>query len=191
MGSMSIDSSFEDLLSLFIARGVRFLVVGGYAFGSHTTARATKDLDLWIDATPANADKTWCALAEFGLPLGSIAAADLATPGPWLQFGVPPTRVDILTAIDGVEFADAWDQRVQRTFGRVPAPVIGIDDLIRNKKLVGRPRDLVDVKELERRRALDEGEGRVSEKAAAARRKRPRPKTVPRRRKAAARRTRS
>jgi len=191
MASMSIDSNFADLLSLFIARGVRFLVVGGYALGSHAPMRPTKDLDLWIDATPENAERAWRALAEFGMPLGAITAQDLATPGPWLQFGVAPKRIDILTHVDGIEFAGAWERRVSRPLGRVTAPVLSMDDLIRNKRLVGRHQDLADVETLERRRAIDEGEGRVSEKASAARRKRPKPKAAPRRRKAAARRARS
>ena len=181
MGSMQMHSDFEELLSLFIARGVRFLVVGGYAYASHATPRATKDLDLWIDATPENAVRAWRALAEFGMPLGKITPQDLAMPGPWLQFGVAPVRIDILTAVDGLDFADAWENRVQRTFGSATAPVLGMDDLIRNKRLVGRLQDLADVQKLERRRALDAGEGRVSEKAAAPRRKKRRPKAAARR----------
>jgi hypothetical protein len=174
VGSMSIDSNFEELLSLFIEREVRFLVVGGYAFGSHATPRATKDLDLWIDATLPNAQRVWRALAEFGMPLGSIAAEDIARPGPWLQFGKPPKRVDILTHVDGLEFAAAWERRVMRPFGRVPAPVIGFDDLVRNKRLVGRPQDLVDVRSLERARDDDERGDRVSQPPAQRRRRTPR-----------------
>lgn len=178
MGSMSIDSIFEELLSVFIARGVRFLVVGGYAVGSHGPFRATKDLDLWIEPTPENADRVWRALAEFGMPLGKITPQDLAEPGPWLQFGRPPTRVDVLTTIDGVEFAGAWARRVERTFGRHKVPVISIDDLIRNKRLVGRAQDIADVESLERRRSDEHGEGHVSESPVAPRKRRRAPAKV-------------
>jgi len=184
MESMSIDSNFEELLSLFIARGVRFLVVGGYAFGSHATPRGTKDLDLWVDATPENAAKTWRALAEFGMPLEKITPQDLEKPGPWLVFGRAPTRVDILTAVDGLVFADAWGRRVDRPFGAVTAPVLSMDDLIANKRRVGRPRDVLDVEELERRRAENAREGRVSDVTAKPRRKRPARGVAARRRKA-------
>jgi hypothetical protein len=172
MGSMSMDSNFEELLSLFIARGVRFLVVGGYAYSSHGTPRGTKDLDLWVEPTTENAKRTWRALAEFGMALGDIKARDLAKRGPWLQFGRAPKRVDILTAVDGLEFAGAWERRVFRPFGRVSAPVLSIDDLILNKRLVGRPRDRADVAVLERRRAEDADEGRVSDSTAPRRRRR-------------------
>lgn len=169
---MSIDSNFEELLSLFTARGVRFLVVGGYAVGSHVSLRPTKDLDLWVDATPENAVRTWRALAEFGMPLGKIKPEDLATPGPWLVFGIAPKRIDILTAVEGLDFADAWERRVHRPLGAVTAPVLSIDDLIVNKRLVGRLQDLADVENLERRRAEDRGEGRVSDVSGAPRRRR-------------------
>ena len=172
MGSMSIDTNFEELLSLFTARGVRFLVVGGYAVGSHATFRATKDLDLWSEPTPDNAKRTWRALAEFGMPLGKITPADLEQPGPWLTFGIAPTRVDILTAVDGLVFADAWERRVTRTFGRTTAPVLSIDDLIANKRRVGRKQDLADVENLERRRDDDRGDGAVAEPAPVRRRTR-------------------
>lgn len=172
MDSMSIDSNFEDLLSLFIAHGVEFLVVGGYAFGSHATPRATKDLDLWINATPVNAGRACRALTEFGMPIGAITAKDLETPGPWLQFGRAPKRVDILTSVDGLDFADAWERRVLRGFGRVATPVLSIDDLILNKRKVGRPQDLLDVKNLERRRAEDGGAGAVSDRPPPKRRRR-------------------
>jgi hypothetical protein len=189
MGSMSMDSNFEELLSLFIARGVRFLVVGGYAYSSHGTPRGTKDLDLWVEPTTENAKRTWRALAEFGMALGDIKARDLAKRGPWLQFGRAPKRVDILTAVDGLDFAGAWERRVFRPFGRVSAPVLSIDDLIHNKRIVGRPRDLADVAVLERRRAEDAGEGRVSERSESQRRGRTRRVTATRRRKAPRRRS--
>ncbi len=184
MGSMSIDTNFEELLSLFTARGVRFLVVGGYAFGSHATPRGTKDLDLWVEATPANAARTWCALAEFGMPLGKITPSDLETPGPWLVFGRAPKRIDVLTAVEGLEFAGAWERRVLRAFGAVMAPVLSIDDLIHNKRVVGRLQDLADVENLERRRAEDRGEGRVRDATATPRRKRSARGATARRRKA-------
>lgn len=148
MGSMSIDSDFEALLECFTARSVRFLVVGGYAVGCHGLARATKDLDVWVEPEAENAVRAWTALAEFGLPLGDIRPSDLATAGPWLQFGVAPKRIDILTRIEGVEFAVAWERRVPVKMGRVIAPVLSLDDLLCNKRKVGRPQDLADVARL-------------------------------------------
>lgn len=187
MASTSIDSSFEDLLSAFTAAGVRFLVVGGYAVSSHGHPRSTKDLDLWIDATRDNARRAWRALAAFGMPLAGITAEDLATPGPWLQFGRPPKRVDILTRIESLTFSQAWESRVLRRFGAVEVPVLSIEDLIRNKRAVGRKQDLADAERLEqiRRDRQRGGEGRVSEGSAPTGRAAPRTRApvVARRRK--------
>jgi hypothetical protein len=107
------------------------------------------------------------------MPMRGIEPEDLAEPGPWIQFGAPPTRVDILTAVDGLEFADAWSRRVARPFGRVTAPVLCLDDLITNKRSAGRPQDILDAENLERRRAEEAGGGRVSEEAPQPRRRRP------------------
>jgi hypothetical protein len=68
--------------------------------------------------------------------------------------GRPPSRIDILTEIAGVQFEDAWSRRILRTFGLVECSVISIDDLIVNKRAAGRPRDLVDAAELERIRSM-------------------------------------
>ena len=64
--------------------------------------------------------------------------------------GEPPTRVDILTQIEGVRFVDAWHRRLETSFGPVACRVIGWDDLLTNKRAAGRPQDLAAVDALER-----------------------------------------
>jgi hypothetical protein len=185
---MSINSDFEDLLSAFVGAGVRFLVVGGYAFAFHATPRYTRDIDLWIEATPENARRAWAALHGFGAPLAGLSQADLATPGTIVSFGREPARVDLLTHVDGVDFGAAWKRRASMTYGRVSGvPVISEPDLIASKRTAARARDLADVEDLERRARLrrerGDGAGRVSERspgvprrrAKAARRRRARP----------------
>jgi len=96
------------------------MIVGGYAVALHGRPRATKDLDLWIEASPANAPRVLEALREFGAPLAGLQAADLSRPGLGLQFGQPPLRVDVLTKIDGVAFEDAWPRAIEETIDDVP-----------------------------------------------------------------------
>jgi len=68
--------------------------------------------------------------------------------------GVPPRRIDILTEIAGLSFADAWPRRIEAEFSdTVRAPVIGLDDIVVNKRAAARPQDLADVAVLERIRA--------------------------------------
>ena len=143
-----MNSDFRDLLKLFNANKVRYLVVGGYAVMKYTEPRYTKDLDIWIEATPNNARAVFKALRKFEAPLAGLTAADFATEGFFYQMGQPPVRVDILMSIQGVQFADAWSNRLVSDLEGVIGNFLSRSDLIANKRAVGRPQDLVDVNSL-------------------------------------------
>lgn len=143
---------FRDLLAAFSAHSVRFLIVGGYAVTFHARPRFTKDLDLWIDPTSENSNRVVAALADFGAPLSThgVAAKDFENIGTVYQLGMPPNRIDILTAIRGLEFPPCWSRRVAASFADVSVSYLSREDLITNKRAVRRPQDLVDAEELER-----------------------------------------
>ena len=143
-----MNQDFVDLLRAFVDHDVRFMVVGAYALGVHGRPRATGDLDVWIDATPSNAAQVMQALAAFGAPLADVTAADFATPGVVFQMGLPPVRIDVLTELTGLTFADAWPARVRAPFGPVEVDVIGREAFIANKRATGRAKDLGDVESL-------------------------------------------
>lgn len=143
-------ADLRDLLCALRDSEARFLVVGGYAVGVHGRPRATKDLDVWIDASRANAPRVMQALTTFGAPLFGLTVKDFETPGIVLQIGVPPNRIDVLTKISGASFKKAWPRRIQAPFGPdLVCPVIGFADLLANKRASGRPQDLADVAALE------------------------------------------
>lgn len=146
------NADFHDVLRAFVDHDVRFLVVGAHALGAHGIPRATQDLDLWIDTTPANAASTWRALVAFGAPLEElgIADSDFLRPEVVIQVGMPPNRVDILTGVTGLRFEDAWPTRAEGSIEGVRVPVLGRDALIRNKRAAGRHKDLGDVEALEK-----------------------------------------
>jgi len=144
-----MNPDFIDLLRAFIAADVRFLIVGAYALAIHGRPRATGDLDVWVEATPANASRVMRALGEFGAPLADISEADFSRPGVTYQIGVPPGRIDILTEITGVTFADAWVDRLRRPFGDLDVDFIGRSSFVRNKRATGRPKDLGDIEGME------------------------------------------
>jgi hypothetical protein len=106
-----LSPDYRDILSAFIDERVDYLVVGAYAVASHGLPRATGDLDLWVRCDPKNARRVWNAVAKFGAPVSQLTESELITPGLVFQIGVEPSRVDILTSIDGVEFDDAWSVR--------------------------------------------------------------------------------
>jgi hypothetical protein len=145
-----MNSNFEDLLRLFNANGVEYLIVGGYAVMLYTEPRYTNDLDVWIGATSENAAKVYNALGAFGAPLSGLTVDDFAHEGFFYQLGQPPLRVDILMSIGGVTFGEAWPNRVGSQVGAEQAWFIGRAELIRNKRTTGRHIDLHDVDLLNR-----------------------------------------
>jgi hypothetical protein len=145
-----VHSDFSDLLATFNAHSVEYLVVGAHALAAHGHVRATKDLDVWIRPSAENAPRALRALAAFGAPLQDLSEQDLAGAGLIFQIGVPPVRIDVITSIDGVEFSEAWADRIQANLGDIPVPVLSRHHLIANKKASGRLQDLADVERLER-----------------------------------------
>jgi hypothetical protein len=148
VATLPMNQDFVDLLRAFVAADVRFLVVGAYALAVHGRPRATADLDLWIDATPDNATRVVRA-GDFGAPMSEISEADFAQPGVVYQIGVPPGRIDILTELTGLTFAEAWAERVHRPFGDVGVDFIGRSAFLRNKRATGRQKDLGDIEGME------------------------------------------
>lgn len=143
----------KDLLRTFNANAVKYLIVGGHAFGVHAQPRATKDLDLFIRSDAENARAVFKALLEFGAPVKGMSPADFSD-GSFFQIGQPPDRIDILQHIDGITFDEAWANRIEGSIDGAEANVISRDDLIRNKLASGREQDLLDVKTLRTAAAL-------------------------------------
>jgi hypothetical protein len=145
-----VNRDFVELLSAFADHEVEHIVVGAHALAAHGHVRATKDLDVWIRPTMANAQRAHAALRAFGAALFDLTEEDLATPGTVFQIGVAPVRIDILTAIDGVSFDEAWPERVAAKVGGVATSELSRHHLIQNKRASGRLQDLADVERLEK-----------------------------------------
>jgi len=138
----------KELLRAFNDHGVKYLIVGGYAFGVHAEPRATKGLDIFIRSDEENSKAVFRALAQYGAPLEGLSPSDFMD-GTTFQIGQPPARIDILQQIDGLTFDEAWENRIEGIVdGQVRAAVISRDDLIRNKLATGREQDILDVKTL-------------------------------------------
>ena len=146
----------KELLRAFNDHGVKYLIVGGYAFGVHAEPRATKDLDIFIRSDEQNAKAVFHALAQYGASLVDLSPADFMD-GTTFQIGQPPARIDILQRIDGISFDEAWGNRIEGIIDEeIQAAVISRSDLIRNKLASGREQDILDAKKL--RSAKDDPE---------------------------------
>ena len=145
-----MNDNFKDMLSELSAAQVEFLIVGAYAMAAHGLPRATGDIDFWVRPSSDNADRLMTALHAFKAPLFDVSVEDFAKPGTVFQIGVPPERIDILTAIDGVTFDEAWPNRKEMVIDGFKVYALGREHLLVNKRASGRPKDLVDVKWLEK-----------------------------------------
>ena len=144
-----MSKDFQDILRAFNAHKVKYLVIGGFAFGVHLEPRTTKDIDLWIRTDPENAKAVFQALAEFGAPIAGMTPNDFMD-GTVFQMGQTPDRIDILQQVSGRDVDSAWEHRLEGCIDdQTPALVISRDDLIRNKLASGREQDLLDVKNLQ------------------------------------------
>jgi hypothetical protein len=149
---MAVNPDFRDLFAALNDVSAKYLLVGGYAVAFHGQPRFTKDLDLWVEASEENARRVYAALQAFGAPLQSLTKVNLAQPDTIFQIGIAPNRIDVITSIDGVAFAQAWAVRELSSYGDQSIYVIGRDHLIQNKRASGRPQDLLDVNLLEKKK---------------------------------------
>ena len=139
---------FKDLFNILNDAGVRYLVVGAHAVIYHAQPRYTKDLDLWVEPSPANARRLWQALGRFGAPLQGVAVEDFTDPDVIYQIGLEPNRIDIQTAVAGLQFEPAYQGAVETTYDGIPIRILGKRDLITAKTASGRPQDLIDLANL-------------------------------------------
>lgn len=147
---MELHPDFKELLELFNAGRVEYLVVGAHALACHGFVRATKDIDLYVRPTPENASRIMQALTAFGFGEIGLKTEDFQTPGQIVQLGYPPVRIDLVTSIEGVTWEQATSGAVDGDYGGTSVRFLGRAELIANKKAAGRPQDLADADRLER-----------------------------------------
>ena len=145
---MLTSPDFKELLSLMETHGVEYLVVGGYAVMRYAEPRFTKELDLWISVSGANANAVFSALKDFGAPLAGLTVGDFQEAGYFYQMGRPPLRVDILMSIPGLSFHEAWPRREVIAIDGVSVNFISKADLMVSKQAAGRPQELLDLASL-------------------------------------------
>ncbi|MDB6038402.1 MAG: hypothetical protein JWM99_2243 [Verrucomicrobiales bacterium] len=144
---MKLQKDLREFIGLLNSTKIKYLLVGGHAVAHHGFPRFTGDIDFFIEATRENLELMQAVLRDFGFP--SLGQSLLeSSPGTLIQLGRPPNRIDLLTAIDGVGFDEAWITKEAAMLDGLEVPLISKKLLIRNKKSTGRPKDLEDVRQL-------------------------------------------
>lgn len=143
-----LNPDFKEFAALLGSSRVEYLIVGGYALAAHGHPRYTGDLDFWIGTDPGNAMRILGVLQAFGMGGLGITQQDLTTPDQVIQLGFPPRRIDLLTSIDGVQFADCFARRMVVTIDGLDLSFISLEDFKSNKRAAGRLQDLADLEAL-------------------------------------------
>src|SRR5207248_1127770 len=146
----SMNRHFVEMLRALSDANADYLVIGAAAVAAHGFVRATKDIDIWIRPSRENVDRVWRAFVEFGAPLEQIVPDDLMTPGTIFQIGIDPIRIDILTAVEPLDFEEAWTRRATFVENGISVHYLSKPDLIATKRVAGRPYDARDIEELEK-----------------------------------------
>jgi hypothetical protein len=145
-----LNQDFREFIELLGSEDVQYLIVGGYAVALHGFPRYTGDIDFFVAINPANAEKLLRVFSRFGFGEIGLTSQDFLEENFIVEIGREPRKIQVLTGIDGISFAESYSRRVELEDDGLKLPFIGKSDLIRNKIASGRPKDLIDVGELEK-----------------------------------------
>ena len=142
---MPLPEDWRAFIESLNSNGVEYVVVGAVALAHHGFPRYTGDLDVLIRNSSENAKRLEMALAAFGLSALGLKAEDFTNSYSVIQLGVPPNRIDLFTSCTGVTFDDVWAGRIETQVGETRVNFIGREELVRNKRMTGRPQDKADL----------------------------------------------
>lgn len=148
MDTIPLPQDSKELLKLFNSHGVDYLLVGGYAVIHYGYVRSTGDMDVWIAVSASNAKRVSAALQDFGFSAAEVMPDLFMEEGRMTRMGNVPFRIEILTKISGLTFAKAFARRSRVLIDDVEVNVIGLRDLLVNKRASGRHKDLADIENL-------------------------------------------
>jgi len=144
-----LNQDFKEFIQLLNKNQVKYLVIGGYAVAIHGHPRYTKDIDIWLEMSEENSQKLIKALTEFGFGSLGLTPDDFQTPDQIVQLGYPPSRIDLITTPDGIDFQTCYDSKIEVILRDIPVNFIDLDNLKKNKLASGRLQDLADLEKLQ------------------------------------------
>jgi hypothetical protein len=144
---VKIHPDFSEFVVTLNHNKVEYVVVGSFALAFHGCPRATGDIDFWIRPTAENAARLLKALNDFGFGELKIVEGDILS-GKIIQLGYPPVRVDLISVLEGLDSNEIWDTREKGEFGEHQVFYLGRKAFIKNKRTLGRHKDLADLEAL-------------------------------------------
>ncbi len=157
MKTPTIHPDLKEFLNCLKVHEVRFVVGGSYVMAILGRPRFTKDIDILVEPTEANASRLSVALHEFGyVELARVAEHHFAKKERMATLGVPPVAIDILTSFTGLSFNEAWQGRTMVDIDGDSIPFLGLAEFVKTKRATGRPIDRADLALLEQAGLLDE-----------------------------------
>jgi predicted nucleotidyltransferase len=151
------DDYTRELLLHLNKNEVQYIVVGGYAVNYHGYRRTTGDIDLWIKPdNGSNKNRIIDCLRELGveeLTLTELVKLDFSKPVVFVD-GEEPFKIDFMTAVSGVNFEEAWAQKVIADIDGIDIPFIHLNHLVISKITTGRAKDKNDIEQLQKIRKL-------------------------------------
>ena len=143
-----LNRDFKEFIQSLNDNHVRYLIVGGYAVAFHGHPRYTKDIDVWIEMTQENSGNVIKALEQFGFGSLGLKEEDFLIPDQIIQLGYPPSRIDLINTLSGVDFASCYASHVQINIDGIQVNFIDLENLRKNKQASGRHQDLADLESL-------------------------------------------
>jgi len=145
-------SDFKRILADLNGAGVRYVLVGGIALIRHGVVRATRDVDAIIAGDAENIARVrslidaWSATRPDGSPVPEESVAS----GRTINLTTPYGDLDLLAERPSpLSFDELLARAEVRRVDGVQAPICSLADLVALKRLAGRERDLVDLRDLE------------------------------------------
>ena len=145
---MIFEPDFIDFIDLLNLHKVDYMIVGAHALAYHGRPRHTGDLDIWIKPSNTNAAKMVSVLIDFGFGSLGLQEKDFLKENYVTQLGYPPLRIDILNSISGVEFNEAYLNKVETDIDDLKVNFINIKEFVKNKISTGRAKDIGDIESL-------------------------------------------
>lgn len=144
-----VSRDVRELLQLLAKHRVEFLICGGHAVAFHGYVRMTMDVDVLVRPSAENAKRIMLALDEFGFGDTGIPESAFRRAGTAVSLGAQPNQVDLLTSMSSQDGDQVFAHALWGTLGGEQVRFASLRDLLRAKREANRPKDRVDVAELE------------------------------------------